>query len=142
MVSLRLLGPLAAAAAVAQPSPPPNSDCFMGPFMVFFDWNDDRLTPSAGMILDNLLATRDACAREDRLTIQGHSDRSGSDAYNLALSRLRAERVRAYLAMRGVPAEAMSTVAHGERRPLVETPDGAQEPQNRHVLITFSRSTW
>jgi outer membrane protein OmpA-like peptidoglycan-associated protein len=46
--------------------------------------------------------------------------------------------VKAYLAGKGVPADAMGTEAFGEGRPLVDTADGVREPQNRRVEITFS----
>jgi len=69
--------------------------------------------------------------------IAGHTDRSGSDQYNMGLSQRRADAVRAYLAGHGIPDGVMTTQAFGESRPLVETADGVREPQNRRVEITF-----
>ena len=55
-----------------------------------------------------------------RVVIEGHADRTGSDAVNKRLSRLRAEAVRRQLRLRGVPepridVRALGTVA-GERK--------------------------
>ena len=71
------------------------------------------------------------------VTLAGHADRSGSDAYNVGLSQRRANNVRSYLAGRGVPDGSITTEAFGESRPLVDTADGVREPQNRRVEITF-----
>ena len=48
-----------------------------------------------------------------------------------------AHNVRAYLAGKGIPSPKMTTTAFGETRPLVQTPDGVREPQNRRVEINF-----
>ncbi|UOO83286.1 OmpA family protein [Uruburuella testudinis] len=61
--------------------------------------------------------------RFDRLRairIVGHTDRLGSDTYNLALSQRRAETVRQYLIQRGVPAGVMSAQGMGEAQPVQE----------------------
>jgi outer membrane protein OmpA-like peptidoglycan-associated protein len=73
--------------------------------------------------------------RSTRIEVSGHADRSGSDAYNQALSMRRAEAVAAELTRRGVPRTEMVIQAFGESRPLVPTADGVREPQNRRVEI-------
>ena len=69
--------------------------------------------------------------------LYGHTDRLGAASDNLALSRRRANSVRAGLIHRGLPEGLITTEASGETRPLVETEDGAREPQNRRVEISF-----
>jgi len=69
--------------------------------------------------------------------IAGHTDRKGSDQYNVGLSQRMAANVRTYLAQRRISDGVMTTEAFGESRPLVETPDGISEPQNRRVEITY-----
>jgi outer membrane protein OmpA-like peptidoglycan-associated protein len=118
----------------APPSPPP--PCVAGPFMVFFDWDRDEITPQASAILDNAASAYQTCGQA-QVMIAGHADRSGSDQYNVGLSQRRAANVRSYLAGRGIPDGVMTTEAFGESRPLVETADGVREPQNRRVEITF-----
>ena len=118
-------------ATEACPEPAP-----IGPFIVFFDWDKDDITPAAAAILDNAAAAYQQTGRAS-VTLAGHADRSGSDAYNVGLSQRRANNVRSYLAGRGVPDGSITTEAFGESRPLVDTADGVREPQNRRVEITF-----
>lgn len=110
--------------------------CVVGPFIVFFDWDRDEITPQAAAILDNAAAQYQATGNA-QVVLAGHADRSGSDQYNVGLSQRRAENVRQYMAGRGIPEGVMRTEAFGESRPLVETADGVREPQNRRVEITF-----
>ena len=108
----------------------------VGPFMVFFDWDRDEITPQAAAILDNAASAYQRTGQA-QVMLAGHADRSGSDQYNVGLSQRRAANVRAYMAGRGIPEGVMTTEAFGESRPLVETADGVREPQNRRVEITF-----
>jgi len=107
-----------------------------GPFIVFFDWDMDEITPQAAAILDNAASQYQATGQA-RVVLAGHADRSGSDEYNIGLSQRRANNVGRYLEGRGVAAGSISTEAFGESRPLVETADGVREPQNRRVEITM-----
>lgn len=116
--------------------PPPPAPCVAGPFMVFFDWDRDEITPQASAILDNAASAYQTCGQA-QVMIAGHADKSGSDQYNVGLSQRRAANVRSYLAGRGIPDGVMTTEAFGESRPLVETADGVREPQNRRVEISF-----
>ena len=60
---------------------------------VFFDFNKSDLTPDAVKIVDQ--AARNATpAKATELTVTGHTDTVGSDAYNMRLSRRRANRSR------------------------------------------------
>jgi outer membrane protein OmpA-like peptidoglycan-associated protein len=54
------------------------------------------------------------------ITVTGHTDRLGSDAYNQALSLARARTIRDYLAMRGLPAEAMVVAGEGKTHPVTK----------------------
>lgn len=68
--------------------------------------------------------------------ITGHTDTSGSDAYNMALSQRRAERVKAEMIQIGVDPAIITTRARGEQELLIQTPDNVREPKNRRVEIT------
>jgi OOP family OmpA-OmpF porin len=118
------------------PPPPPPTPVTVGPFVVFFDWDKDEITPQAAAILDNA-ASAYASTGQASVQLAGHADRSGSDQYNVGLSQRRATNVRAYLTGRGVPDGVITQEAFGESRPLVETADGVREPQNRRVEITM-----
>ena len=72
-----------------------------------------------------------------RVGVTGHADKSGSDAYNMALSLRRANNVKDELVRDGVPAASIVVVGRGESQPLVPTADGVREPQNRRVEIVL-----
>jgi outer membrane protein OmpA-like peptidoglycan-associated protein len=105
--------------------------------MVFFDFNKSDLTAQAVQIVDQAAKTA-AVEKVTELTVTGHTDTVGSDAYNMRLSRRRAESVAAELEKQGVPANEIAIVAKGKRDLLIPTGDGVREPQNRRVHIVFN----
>ena len=107
------------------------------PVLVFFDWGKPEIGSDAAGTLDTLAADFRA-APTLRLTVSGHSDRSGSAAGNRRSGTQRAAAVAAYLAERGVPHTAMAIASFGEEQPLIPTADGVREPQNRRVEIGFA----
>jgi outer membrane protein OmpA-like peptidoglycan-associated protein len=133
---------LAMGAAAVMLSVPPEAralSCTAGPFMVFFDPDKDDITAAAQSILDYVVPAHSDCGLQNsRVVIDGHADRAGSEAHNLALSRRRARRVADYLRAKGLPEALPTTAALGESRPLKDTPDGVREPENRRVEIIFA----
>lgn len=107
-----------------------------GPTLVFFDWGKGELSSDAKASLDKVAALYAATLRA--MTIDGHSDKSGAGAGNLAASRRRAGAVRDYLVGKGVPASAMTIRAYGETWPIIATEDGVREVQNRRVEIRWA----
>ena len=71
------------------------------------------------------------------ISVIGHADATGSDAYNQALSLRRAEIVRDGLVGAGVPGEVIEIAYYGANNPLVPTPRGISEPRNRRVEVTI-----
>jgi outer membrane protein OmpA-like peptidoglycan-associated protein len=114
----------------------PVVQCNQGPFIVFFDWDKDEITPQAAAILDNAASAYGSCGTA-AVMVAGHADKSGPDDYNVGLSQRRAANVRSYLAGRGIPDARISTEAFGESRPRVPTADGVREVQNRRVEVTY-----
>lgn len=106
-----------------------------GPTLVFFDWGKGELSNDSKASLDKVAELYAAAPRP--MTVDGHSDKSGGSAANLAGSRLRAGVVRDYLAAKGVPANAMTVRAYGETWPIIATADGVREVQNRRVEVRF-----
>ena len=105
-------------------------------YMVFFDFNKSDLTPQAVSIV-NQAAANAGPAKVTQLTVTGHTDTVGSDAYNMRLSRRRAESVAAQLEKDGIASSEIQIVAKGKRDLLVPTADGVKEPQNRRVQIVY-----
>jgi outer membrane protein OmpA-like peptidoglycan-associated protein len=102
---------------------------------VFFDWDSVALPESSAQTLQFIAANMGPCGWAG-LNLTGHADRSGSDAYNEALSLRRAAAVAAALSSTGVSSGAMTTSGKGETEPRVPTADGVREAQNRRVEIT------
>jgi outer membrane protein OmpA-like peptidoglycan-associated protein len=69
------------------------------------------------------------------ITVEGHTDSTGSDVTNLELSRARAESVASFLLSRGLPKEQVTTAGLGPSRPVAsnDTPEG--RATNRRVEI-------
>ncbi len=119
--------------AVAPPSPPPATS---PSFIVFFDFDRANLTAQAMATIKQAAASAKSGNRT-RVGVTGHTDRSGGDAYNMALSLRRANAVKDQLVREGIPATGITVVGRGESQPLVPTADGVREPQNRRVEIVL-----
>jgi outer membrane protein OmpA-like peptidoglycan-associated protein len=130
---LTLLAIQAASTAACPDGRPVQDAGWSCPVAVFFDsGNSDQLRSEWLQVLDGV--AQGASGRKVRL--DSYSDRSGPARVNLRVSQQRAAAVLEAMVQRGVPAASITVVAHGEAEPLVPTPDGVREPQNRRVDIT------
>ncbi len=118
--------------AAAPQAPPPAA---RRQFNVYFDWDKSNLTEDARKIVDQVAGI--VKADKSRVALVGKADLSGSDAYNLGLSKRRADAVRQALAADGVPADSVDEQYVGMSEPPVPTAAGVREPRNRVVEITF-----
>ena len=123
---------------VSPPPPPPPAPTMVAPpsFMVFFDWDRANLSAQA---LTTIKQAADSYKQKGnaRITATGHTDTSGTEAYNMALSLRRANAVKDALVREGVPATAIAVVGRGEQGLLVQTGPNVREPQNRRVEIVI-----
>lgn len=128
-----------AAAPMAPPPPvvaaPPPEICNQRiPGIVFFEF--DSATPPGDATQTIEFVSRNAAAcRWTAFEVVGHTDRAGSNAYNMGLSQRRAAAVASLMASMGVPQSAIATASRGEEEPRVPTEDGVRNPQNRRVEI-------
>ncbi|QQS14301.1 MAG: OmpA family protein [Rhodospirillales bacterium] len=106
-------------------------------YIVFFDFDRALITPTAATTIKQAAADAKA-GKSTRLDVTGHADKSGGDAYNMALSLRRANAVKDQLVREGIPANQIAVVGRGESMPLVQTADGVREPQNRRVEIVLN----
>lgn len=72
------------------------------------------------------------------IVLNGHTDRTGTEDFNLKLSESRARSVKAALAEAGLDAARIDVFAFGETDPKVPTADGVEEPRNRRVEILLN----
>ncbi len=107
-----------------------------GIYIVFFDFNSNKLSADAQQILRKVAADF-KLAKPSGMTLTGHADMAGASKYNTALSRKRLDAVSGYLLKTGVPRTALLPSAYGEMKPLVPTKDGMREKRNRRVEIIF-----
>jgi outer membrane protein OmpA-like peptidoglycan-associated protein len=98
---------------------------------VLFDFDKDVLRAEAAPALEKVAVVIQSYPNAT-VTIEGHSDNVGADAYNQALSERRAASVRAWLTSHHVTA-AISTKGWGESKPVVPNtkPDGSDDPDGR-----------
>ena len=120
----------------ASPPPPPPAPV-IAPiaetgFIVFFDWDRADLTAEANLVLDDVVVVANQTGTAS-IRLDGYTDLSGSAAYNLGLSERRANSVANGLIARGIAPDEIVIRAFGEENPLVPTPDGVREPQNRRA---------
>ena len=71
------------------------------------------------------------------ISVVGHADATGSDAYNSALSLKRAQTIRDALVAAGIPNDVIEIDYHGANNPFIPTPRGVAEPRNRRVEVTI-----
>ena len=117
-----------AAAPVASGAPAEQS------FLVFFDFDKSTITPEGQQVIQRAVQNYRR-GGTPHIVATGHADRAGPENYNMSLSDRRAVAVRQALGSAGVPTNDIGTQAKGESQPLVPTPDGEREPQNRRVEI-------
>jgi outer membrane protein OmpA-like peptidoglycan-associated protein len=112
---------------VAQPPAPKQ-------FIVFFGYNKCNITAEADAVLSEAASAAKSSGSAS-VRIVGHTDTSGSNAYNQKLSECRANATKTNLVGKGVSEGAISTSGKGETELLVQTGDGVKEPQNRRATI-------
>ncbi|MBC7663386.1 MAG: OmpA family protein, partial [Caulobacter sp.] len=119
--------PPAVAAVVAPPPPvpgppaPPPRVGFSADTLFSFDRSE--LGPQGKVALDQF-AHELTGMQFDAVTVEGHTDRLGSQAYNQKLSMRRAEAVKNYLVSAGgVDAGRISAVGKSESQPVTKTED-------------------
>ena len=103
-------------------------------FTMFFILATDEFTPASRTAFEEArkeIATWSGA----EVVVIGHTDRMGTDEFNDALSRKRAEMVASRLIASGVRGDRISVAARGEREPLIQTADEVPEPRNRRVEI-------
>ncbi|MEK6373005.1 MAG: OmpA family protein [Acidobacteriota bacterium] len=98
---------------------------------VLFDFDKAVLRPEAAPALEKVALVIQSF-EHPQVTVEGHSDNVGADAYNQELSERRARAVQSWLATHKVTAP-MTTRGWGESKPVVPNtnPDGTDNPANR-----------
>lgn len=104
---------------------------------LLFDFDSDQLREASKQNLDNLAKSL-ANFGDSKLLLVGHTDNTGTDSYNLDLSRRRAAAVASYLISRGVPSARMATEGRGETEPIAPNDTDADRQKNRRVEVAIT----
>lgn len=107
---------------------------------VHFQFDKATLTPSDKLVLDKVATRLKQESSTARLTVTGHTDSVGSDAYNQKLSDKRAHSVVEYLIHDGVPRSSfVSVTGKGESQPVADNKTADGRALNRRTEIKIER---
>jgi peptidoglycan-associated lipoprotein len=124
---------------VVSPNPRPLRDEEWFPLNIkdaFFDYDKYDLRDDARQaLLDDGRALK---GRPNiRITIEGHCDERGSEAYNLALGAKRADAAKDFLVAQGIDPARIDTISYGEERPFALGHDETAWQQNRRAHLVM-----
>ena len=94
----------------------------------------DELTPGSFAVLEDV-ARQLIAAPNVRIEVVGHTDATGGRTRNISLSLARAEAVRAYLVMQGVPSERVVARGFGPDQPIANNKTPTGRAANRRVEL-------
>ena len=103
---------------------------------VTFPVNRAAVSPDARQLVDEAIAQLKAENRGVYFEIEGHTDSSGSEAYNEKLGLDRATAVRNYMHdQQGIALNRIEVISYGETKPVVDNKTRDHRAQNRRVVI-------
>jgi OOP family OmpA-OmpF porin len=120
-------------AAQAPPPPPPPKKMveLHGPQ---FDFNKSALKPDGKKKVDVAVQTmKDEPSL--KVSVEGHTDSIGSDAYNQKLSERRAQVVKDYMVSQGVSSSRITARGYGKTKPIADNKTAEGRAENRRVEI-------
>jgi outer membrane protein OmpA-like peptidoglycan-associated protein len=103
---------------------------------ILFDVDKSDLKANARTNVESL-ATSLKNNPETTVLIVGHTDATGTDAYNYKLSERRAAAVKTYAVSQGIPASRLTTEGRGETEPISDNTTDTGKAQNRRVEIVI-----
>jgi len=104
-------------------------------WVLYFDYKKDDLRDDAATTVATILELAERHP-DTQFVLNAHTDLAGGEAYNLNLSKRRAETVMRTLTSGGIAANRIKTVdSWGQSQPAVITEDGIAHPENRRVTV-------
>jgi len=126
--------PAPAPAPAAAAASTPTSEKVTFEADTFFDFDKSVLKPAGKAKLEDLVSKLKGTDIEV-VVATGHTDWTGTDAYNLKLSMRRANAVKAFLVSKGVPADRVFTEGKGESKPVASNRTSEGRAKNRRVEV-------
>ncbi|MBN2676377.1 MAG: OmpA family protein [Alphaproteobacteria bacterium] len=103
-------------------------------FEIFFDFDSSEIRPEYYDVLTRVAKLAEGGSAMS-LVISGHTDTSGTDAYNRTLSERRADSVKSFLIKHGANRDHLTIFSKGEKDLKLQTGDGVPKQANRRVVI-------
>jgi len=110
------------------------------PSNVTFAVDSSEIRPGFYRTLDDVSGTLNRYP-QSYLDVVGHTDSTGSEAYNQALSERRAGSVSNYFRSRGVAPARIASYGMGETQPVASNADSNGRQQNRRVELRITPAT-
>lgn len=107
---------------------------------ILFDVNQSTLRSQAQDNLAALANSLNDIEDDAVLLVAGHTDATGSDAYNQTLSEDRAQSAAAYLIRQGMDPDRIQTLGMGESEPVADNSTDMGRQQNRRVEVAVYAS--
>jgi outer membrane protein OmpA-like peptidoglycan-associated protein len=104
---------------------------------LLFDFDRYELKPGAEKVLADLKSANIDSRPGRRISVEGHCDDAGSDAYNLELSKKRAQTVANWLEANGVSPALVAVQGFGKSKPLYPNNTAVNRARNRRVEIVL-----
>ena len=116
------------------------STVYVAPSGILFDLDSAALTPGAVPTLRAIVADIKKSHLTGAIRVEGYTDDIGSTAYNLALSRDRAQTAAAWLVREsGIDGTRIRVLGLGERNPAQRNDSDEHRQANRRVVIAVER---
>ena len=107
-------------------------------YEINFAFDSAAIEPAAGSTISQI-ANEIKQYNPREVTVEGYTDTSGPSAYNMKLSKQRADAVSMALSEQGVTNRIIEEKAKGEDNLAVETKDGVALRENRRVVVEFRK---
>jgi len=104
---------------------------------VTFDYDSATVRPGLYSEIDRIATVLNKYP-QTVIRVEGHTDSTGSDTYNMDLSQRRADSVKNLFIQRGVSPSRIETVAFGEGMPVADNSTEAGRAMNRRVEIKIA----
>jgi peptidoglycan-associated lipoprotein len=103
---------------------------------VTFPVNKAAISDESKKLIDEAVAPLKAANKGVWFEIEGHTDSTGPEAYNMTLGEERAMAVRDYLAMtHGIALARLNVISYGPTKPVEDNKTKEHRAQNRRVVI-------
>lgn len=115
------------------------AETILEPSTILFKYHQWQLSEEATELLSK---TYDQLSKVDeyRIFIEGHTDNSGGEEYNLRLSEMRAQTIADYFVKtKGVPKKRVSFKGYGAEKPTVSNDTEEARAKNRRAVVNFTK---